>query len=193
MGKLNKGGQARWTETDVLCRAQMKHLTIAVAVFLSLHPVVNAFGPRHAPSTEIGVPVNRISKIEPIKPVAPASFQTAETVPRPSPAKPIATSSSSGWHRDCRPQEAAVRAAVDKLGLSGNWTYIRYIFSHESCLDPGRLNSTGCRGLGQACPGSKLPCGPNEITCQVKWFNNYAIAKGGWAASYKIWLSQHWW
>jgi len=105
------------------------------------------------------------------------------------PDSPIA----AGWHYECRSQREAVRAAVNELGLGSSWSYIDYIFGRESCHDPGRLNSSGCRGLGQACPGSKLPCGPTDIRCQVKWFNGYAQGKGGWAASYRFWLANHWW
>lgn len=100
---------------------------------------------------------------------------------------------AAGWHYDCRPQRAAVQQAVSELGLSGDWQYIDYIFDHESCHDPGRLNSGNCAGLGQACPGTKLPCGPADIKCQVKWFDGYARGKGGWAASYNFWLANKWW
>lgn len=103
------------------------------------------------------------------------------------------SSVAAGWHYECRSQRAAVQAAVSELGLASQWQYIDYIFGKESCHDPGRLNSGGCGGLGQACPLSKLGCGPNDIKCQVLWFNNYAQSKGGWASAYNIWLSKHWW
>lgn len=98
-----------------------------------------------------------------------------------------------GWHYDCRSQMEAVHSAVIELGLQDNWQYMEYIFGHESCGDPGRLNSGGCAGLGQACPGTKMPCGPEDITCQVAYFNRYAAGKGGWQASYNFWLSNNWW
>lgn len=102
--------------------------------------------------------------------------------------------SNSGWHRDCRSQRDAVKDAVFALGLGKDWQYIDYIFSHESCHDPGRLNHVGCRGLGQACPGSKLPCGPNDIRCQVKWFDGYARNRyGSWRNAHSAWLSKSWW
>jgi len=119
------------------------------------------------------------TKLEPIEPVAPKVV--------------LKLAISSGWHRDCRPQTEAVHQAVINAGLGDQWTYINYIFSRESCNDPGRLNAGGCRGLGQACPGSKLPCGPEDIACQVSWFNGYAQGKGGWYASYQIWISKNWW
>lgn len=102
-------------------------------------------------------------------------------------------SAGAGWHYECRSQAAAVKQAVFELGLGDQWTYIDFILGHESCHDPGRLNAGGCAGLGQACPGTKLPCGPNDIKCQVQWFNTYAQGKGGWAASYSFWLANNWW
>jgi hypothetical protein len=103
------------------------------------------------------------------------------------------TGSGGGWHGDCRSQMEAVHSAVIELGLQDNWQYMEYIFRHESCGDPGRENSGGCRGLGQACPGSKLPCGPEDIQCQIAFFNRYAAGKGGWQASYNFWLANNWW
>lgn len=99
---------------------------------------------------------------------------------------------AAGWHYECRSQADAVHEATARL-LGANAQYANYIFDQESCSDPGRLNSGGCRGLGQACPGSKLPCGPNDIDCQVRFFNGHAAGKGGWLASYNFWLSNQWW
>lgn len=120
--------------------------------------------------------------------VAALSFSaTAEAAAAPQ------SDAGGGWHYDCRSQAAAVEQAVTELELQGNWTYMNYIFGHESCLDPGRMNSSGCRGLGQACPGTKMPCGPEDIKCQIAYFNRYAAGKGGWEASYNFWLSNNWW
>lgn len=124
----------------------------------------------------------------------------APTVSAAQPAAPSA-SISGAFHYDCRPQKAAVKAAVDRQGLSKDWFYIDYIFSHESCHDPGRLNPTGCAGLGQACPGSKLPCGANDVDCQVRYFHGYAMGRyKSWSAAYAFWnrtdarpYPGHWW
>jgi hypothetical protein len=99
---------------------------------------------------------------------------------------------ASGWHYDCRPQVAAVQEATARL-LGGNAPYANWIFSHESCMDPGRLNSIGCKGLGQSCGHASFTCGPNDIDCQVLWFNNYANGLGGWARAQQIWISKNWW
>ena len=99
---------------------------------------------------------------------------------------------ADGWHYECRSQKAAVQEATARL-LGADAQYADFIFDHESCSDPGRLNSSGCGGLGQACPLSKMPCGPNDIDCQVRFFDGHAAGKGGWLASYNFWLANKWW
>lgn len=75
---------------------------------------------------------------------------------------------------------------------TGN-TYKDFIYMKESGCNPSAVNSIGCRGIGQACPGSKLPCGA-DFACQDKWFSNYAITRyGSWANAYSFWLRNHWW
>ena len=102
----------------------------------------------------------------------------------------------SGWHYQCVSQTDAVHKAVIDAGLDSQWVYINYIFSHESCNDPGRLNSLNCAGLGQRCPGSTLwnACGANDIPCQVNHFNVYAIGRyKSWYGAYLFWKQNHWW
>lgn len=101
-------------------------------------------------------------------------------------------SAAAGWHYECRSQAAAVHEATARL-LGANAQYANFIFDHESCSDPGRLNTSGCGGLGQACPISKMPCGSNDIDCQVRFFDGHAAGKGGWLASYNFWLANRWW
>lgn len=67
-----------------------------------------------------------------------------------------------------------------------------FIYTKESGCDPNRWSSNGCYGLGQACPGSKLPCGA-DFVCQDAWFTAYAQRYGGWEGAYAFWLSHHWW
>ncbi len=75
----------------------------------------------------------------------------------------------------------------------GDNIYANYIYMHESGCSTRAVNSIGCRGIGQSCPGSKLPCG-DDYVCQNNWFTNYAIARyGSWKAAYETWLVQHWW
>jgi hypothetical protein len=68
-----------------------------------------------------------------------------------------------------------------------------YIYSHESGCRPEAVNSIGCRGIGQACPGSKLPCGA-DFACQDAYFTNYAMTRyGSWEAAYRFWVANRWW
>ena len=69
-----------------------------------------------------------------------------------------------------------------------------FIYQKESGNNPAAVNSIGCRGLGQACPGSKLPCSNTDYACQDAWFTNYALQRyGSWEAAYNFWVSHHWW
>lgn len=71
--------------------------------------------------------------------------------------------------------------------------YKAFIYQKESGNNPAAVNSIGCRGLGQACPGSKLPCG-NDYACQDAYFTNYAIGRyGSWAGAYNFWVTHSWW
>lgn len=66
----------------------------------------------------------------------------------------------------------------------------KFIYFKESGDDPGAVNSTGCRGLGQACPGSKLPCGV-DYACQDAWFTNYMKDRyGTWQVAKAHWLAR---
>lgn len=68
-----------------------------------------------------------------------------------------------------------------------------YIYMKESGCNPAAVNSIGCRGIGQACPGSKLPCGA-DFACQDAYFSNYAVQRyGSWESAYNFWLNNHWW
>ncbi len=68
-----------------------------------------------------------------------------------------------------------------------------FIYMHESGNNPAAVNSIGCRGLGQACPGSKLPCGA-DYACQDTYFTNYMLQRyGSWEAAKAFWLAHNWW
>jgi hypothetical protein len=122
----------------------------------------------------------------------------AETTPPPSPvvepvAPPPPAPINNEWHSDCRSQMGAVQEAVNAAGLGDQWVYINYIFGHESCLDPGRVNSIGCVGLGQSCGHADFTCSPSDIACQLAWFNAYSSKYGGWAGSYAFWTTHNYW
>lgn len=59
--------------------------------------------------------------------------------------------------------------------------------------NPGAVNEIGCRGIGQACPGGKLPCGA-DYACQNAFFTKYAMDRyGSWANAKAFWLANNWW
>jgi hypothetical protein len=73
-----------------------------------------------------------------------------------------------------------------------------YIIAHESGWKLAARNSSGCLGLGQACPGSKLvaacPDYASDAICQLRFFNSYAVGRyGSWQGAYQFWLYNHWW
>lgn len=67
-----------------------------------------------------------------------------------------------------------------------------FIYNHESGNNPSRHNAAGCRGLGQACPGSKLPCSDMDYACQDNWFTYaYMVPRyGTWEAARAHWISR---
>lgn len=79
----------------------------------------------------------------------------------------------------------------------------QFIYCKESTNRPYATNEIGCRGLGQACPGSKLPCGDYDYVCQDNWFTNYMSERyGSWEKAKAFWLARvpingkdvgHWW
>ena len=65
-----------------------------------------------------------------------------------------------------------------------------FIYHKESGNNPKAINSTGCRGLGQACPGTKLPCG-DDYECQDEWFTGYMRNRyGSWVKAKQHWLAR---
>jgi hypothetical protein len=92
--------------------------------------------------------------------------------------------------RPSAPQAAAPSGGGDCGGVN---QYAAFIYSRESGCNPSAMNAGGCRGIGQACPGSKLPCGA-DFACQHAWFESYGLSRyGSWAAAYQFWLANHWW
>jgi hypothetical protein len=71
-----------------------------------------------------------------------------------------------------------------------------FIYLKESGNDPTRWNDSGCLGLGQACPASKLlvVCPNMDYACEDAWFTQYAINRyGSWQGAYNFWIVNHWW
>lgn len=71
-----------------------------------------------------------------------------------------------------------------------------FIYEHESGNNPGRWNTSGCVGLGQACPASKLlsACPTLDYGCEDAWFTQYAQDRyGGWDNAYYFWRGHFYW
>lgn len=98
--------------------------------------------------------------------------------------KPVAVASA--------PVTAAQPVSAVVAGCGDN-EWAQYIYQHESGCNLNAVNSGGCRGIGQACPGSKLPCGA-DYACQNAYFTDYANSRyGGWQQAYNFWVNNHWW
>ena len=83
-------------------------------------------------------------------------------------------------------------------GISeADFSAVDYIIGRESRWRPAVVNSSGCAGLGQACPGSKLasacPNWQTDPVCQLKFFSGYAGKYGGWQGAYQAWLIKGYW
>lgn len=73
-------------------------------------------------------------------------------------------------------------------------SYAAYIYQHESGCRTEAVNGGGCAGIGQACPGSKMPCSLTDAPCQLGYFEAYALGRyGSWEAAYAFWQSHGWW
>lgn len=100
--------------------------------------------------------------------------------------KPIVVSGDKGqWM-------AAAGIAPDQMAAAD------FVIGHESGWRPGARNASGCLGLGQACPGSKLinacPNWESDPVCQLRFFSGYANGRyGSWQGAYNFWLVNHWW
>ena len=80
----------------------------------------------------------------------------------------------------------------------GDFYAVDFVVGHESGWRPNAVSGSGCTGLGQACPGSKLavacPNWASDPVCQLKFFSGYAANRyGGWQGAYSTWTRQGWW
>lgn len=80
--------------------------------------------------------------------------------------------------------------AASGIDCNNQTTAKAFIYCHESGNDPTSVNAYGCRGLGQACPGTKLPCG-EDYACQDEYFTNYMLQRyHTWEAAKAFWLAR---
>lgn len=102
------------------------------------------------------------------KPPAPPIHEIKDAVPLPATTlAPVATLATVY----IPPPQPVVSCGSDP--------YMSVIYQKESGCNTAAINEGGCRGLGQACPGSKLPCSDYDWDCQNAWFTNYAVAVYG--------------
>lgn len=103
---------------------------------------------------------------------------------------------AKGTYFNISKDKTAVMAAA---GIpQASFMYADYVIEHESRWNPAALNSRGCTGLGQACPGSKLSnvCvnWKTDPVCQMRFFNKYAVDRyGGWLGAYNAKKAKGWW
>lgn len=109
---------------------------------------------------------------------AAAARRLATPPPAAQAPAPAPVSSDQGGGSDCD---------------SVHWA-AREIYMRESGCRTWAVNPGGCRGIGQACPGSKLPCSDDDFVCQHEWFTGYAMSRyGSWENAWAVWQRQHWW
>lgn len=110
--------------------------------------------------------------------------------------QPVTQIVAKGTYVNIAKDHTSVMAAA---GIAkSDYVYVEYVIEHESHWNLASVNSSGCTGLGQACPGSKLanacPAWRTDAICQMKFFNGYAIGRyGTWAAAYNFKVSHGWW
>lgn len=110
--------------------------------------------------------------------------------------EPVKQIVAKGTYVDIAKDRTTVMAAA---GIArSDFTYADYVIEHESRWNPAAVNSSGCTGLGQACPGSKLAAAcPNWRTdpvCQMRYFDGYAKGRySGWYGAYQHKVAKGWW
>jgi hypothetical protein len=85
---------------------------------------------------------------------------------------------------------------AEPMAYAATADYKMYIYQHESGNDPKEYNGSGCVGLGQACPGSKLlaVCPNLDYACEDTFFTNYMKSRyGTWYNAYIFWINNNWW
>lgn len=91
-------------------------------------------------------------------------------------------------------QVAGVGSAKAQGSCNTGNQYKDYIYFRESGCRTDAVNPIGCKGIGQACPASKIAHCGNDFACQDAWFSNYAVTRyGGWEAAWSFWLQHSWW
>jgi hypothetical protein len=86
------------------------------------------------------------------------------------------------------------RLQVVKIWNQENWEAFETIIQKESGWQVGRRNGSGCAGLGQACPASKLGNSLGDPKGEVDWFIKYCQRRyGNPQKALAFWNSNKWW
>lgn len=167
--------------------------TINLSLLFIVHkPVVVKTKPLPKPvPIVVSIPVN------PTPAVIPLTFDANNPTTWPHCEAGQIVWAQDGTCHDPAPSSVPVAStqatAPSVVNSCGDNMYAQYIYQHESGCDLNSVNSIGCRGIGQACPGDKLPCGA-DYACQNAFFTSYAnSAYGGWLGAYNHWLAVSWW
>lgn len=156
--------------------------SVGLALLMAIIPISIAAPNGHVKNGEQAKEV-----VQPANPLAkPVQLAQPITERPPEPVQPLAKV------EEPKPQPA--KAAP--VQISGN-AAMQFIFQKESSNNPYAKNASGCLGLGQACPGSKLlaVCPDlGNVQCQINFFTAYANSRyGGWEGAYQFWIRNHWW
>lgn len=123
--------------------------------------------------------------------VAPTTTQVQPKATQPPVAQTVPQSLPAGSHTDWMAQAGIPES---------DWGYVDHIISKESGWRPHAVNPSNCIGLGQNCPSNGVyflplacPNWQNDPVCQLRRFTEYAGKYGGWAGSYRYWLSNGNW
>jgi hypothetical protein len=104
------------------------------------------------------LPDPKVAEIAAIEPVSPPVV----AAPVQTPTAPVVNAPAASTSANC-----------------GSDSMMAYIYTVESGCRSWAVNPGGCIGLGQACPGGKLPCGLYDWGCQDAWFRAYAVRTYG--------------
>lgn len=141
-------------------------------------------------------PINNSTQVQEVQTVKTSKTELASVENEPKQNKQAQQNKPKTEKKTERTPKATkvVKVQPPKQEINcGDNAYANFIYMKESTCNTKAVNSIGCRGIGQACPGSKLPCG-DDYECQNKWFTNYAIQRyGSWEQAYYFWLNNHWW
>jgi len=166
-----------WYEKPVQVTVRIKKSTfiiLGLVVYILWSHLVSAAA--LPPTDPAPIQLTKIAIVKKIPTIKSRVIKPLAKVPVPAPKPAV---------------QAVARPSV--VSGCGDNSYAHFIYEHESGCNTGAVNALGCRGIGQACPGSKLPCGA-DYACQNAYFTNYAISTyGSWANAYSFWLAHSWW